>query len=740
MIRNILLCTLLCFFGGLARAQLKGVVFGSNKTNKETIYGAKLRLLHDGRGVITGEDGKFEMILPKNLPDTLVITAMGYYPDTVIVDKADRFIAMEIILYSDQLLPEVVVSQKRETHSISRLKTLHVEEITSGELRKAACCNLSESFETNASVDVNMTDAVSGAKKIQMMGLDGVYTQLQMENIPYLRGLESAFGLNSMSGTWIESIQITKGTGNVVNGYESMAGLVNLEVKKPKEMEKLYLNMYVNGMGRTELNFNSGFEIGKKWHSGWLAHGAIHPIEMDYNGDGFRDMPNGYNAAVMNRYQYHGEKMEAQFGFNTYLDFKEGGQISSFRNSGTPYYDVVMDSKHADVFAKTGFFLKKPEHSIGVVYNAKYQLTDAQFGLRKFSGEERRAYVNMIYDGIFGNTDHRFKAGLNGVYIFLDQQLDSLHNDREEIVPGAFFEYTYTGSRLSGVLGVREDYHNLFGFQFSPRVHLKYILTEWTDVRATAGKGWRVPNYMIDNISLLASSRQWVAPSETLPEISWNMGGSVVQRFKMGKRQASLTVDFYHTRFENQLIVDSDLDPHKVVFTNVQGKSWSNSLQAEVSIPVGKTIDLRFAYKYLDVRAPYGNEIQQKMMIPAHRGFFNIAYATRNKRWEYDLTCSVYGNARLPMNALSDSTFTSDTYSPVFPLVNAQITHVYKRWDFYLGGENILNYRQSNPIIDAENPFGSFFDATRVWAPVFGINVYFGVRFSIAQKHTEDTH
>lgn len=738
MNRYIIALALLCFFGNVARAQLKGVVYGSNKTTKETLYGAKVRLLQDGRGVITGEDGTFEVILPKSLPDTLVISAIGYYSDTVVVDKADRFIALEVILYSEQLLPEVVASHKRATHSISRLKTLHVEEITSGELRKAACCNLSESFETNASVDVNMTDAVSGAKKIQMMGLDGVYTQIQMENIPYLRGLESAFGLNSMSGTWIESIQITKGTGNVVNGYESMAGLVNLEVKKPQEMEKLYLNLYVNGMGRTELNFNSGFKIGKKWHSGWLAHGSTHPIEMDYNDDGFRDMPNGYNGAVMNRYQYHGEKMEAQLGFNAYVDYKEGGQMSTLRKNGLPFYDVRMNSRHADVYAKTGFFLKKPSHSIGVVYNAKYQLTDAQFGLRKFTGEERRAYVNMIYDGIFGNTDHKFKAGINGVYIYLDQQLDSLSDDREEIVPGAFFEYTYTGSRLSTVMGVREDYHNLFGFQFSPRVHLKYILSEWTDIRATAGKGWRVPNYMIDNISLLASSRQWIAPTETMPEISWNMGGSVVQRFKLFKREASLTMDYYHTRFENQLIVDSDEDPHKVVFRNVQGKSWSNSFQAEFAFSPSKTVEVRMAYKYLDVRAPYGNEVRQKMMVPAHRGFFNIAYTTRNKRWEYDLTCSVYGNSRLPMNALTDSTFTTDEFSKVYPIVNAQITHVYKRWDFYLGGENILNYRQSNPIIDPENPFGSFFDATRVWAPVFGINVYFGIRFSLEQQKSEN--
>lgn len=736
MKKSILLLFFLCFFGS-SMAQLNGIVFGSNNSKKEAVYGAKLRLTKSGKGVITDEEGKFELILPRDLPDTLVISAMGYYNDTVIVDKQDRFIAMEIILYSDQLLPEVVVSHKRATHSISRLKTLHVEQITSGELRKAACCNLSESFETNASVDVNITDAVSGAKKIQMMGLDGVYTQLQLENIPYLRGLESSFGLNSMPGTWIESIQITKGTGNVVNGYESMAGLVNMEVKKPQESERLFLNAYVNGMGRTELNVNTAFRLSEKWQTGWFAHGSTHPIEMDYNKDGFRDMPNGYNAAVFNRYQYNGKKMEAQLGFNAYLDFKEGGQINSIRNTGN-FYNVLVNSKHVDVFGKTGFFLKRPEHSIGVVYNAKYQEMEATFGLRSFKGEERRGYVNAIYDGIIGTTDHRFKVGLSGVYAYFDQSVDSLRDDREEIVPGAFFEYTYTGNRISAIFGLREDYHNLFGFQFTPRGHFKFVLSEWTDLRITGGKGWRVPNYMVDNISLLASSRTWIAPDSVRPEISWNAGGSIVQRFKLGNREASITVDYYYTGFENQLIVDRDVNVDQIVFKNVQGKSFSNSLQVELSMELARDFEARFAYKYLDVRAPFGGSVQQKAMIPVHRGFMNLGYTTRNKRWQFDLTTSVFGEARLMTSQLSDSTYTSDTKSKVFPLLSAQITHTFKKFEFYLGGENLLNYRQSNPIIENENPFGSYFDATRIWAPVFGVNIYAGVRFTLEQKENNN--
>jgi outer membrane receptor for ferrienterochelin and colicins len=725
---NIIIVLMLMSFSSFA--QLKGIVLGQKDSKSEPLFGAKIRLLQDGKGVITGEDGTFELVLPKVLPDTLVVSAFGYLSDTIVVDKQDRFISMSIVLYSDQLLPEVIVEHRRDGHSISRMKTLHVEELTSNELRKAACCNLSESFETNASVDVNITDAVSGAKKIQMMGLDGVYTQIQMENIPYLRGLESSFGMNSIPGTWIESIQITKGTGNVVNGYESMAGLINLELKKPTEMERFYFNFYGNMFSRAEINVNSGHILNEKWSTGWFVHGAKVFAEMDSNKDGFRDIPIGQTFALMNRWAYNGKKMESQFGFNAYIDQKEGGQMSSGMALGQQRYNVGIDSRHVDVFAKTGFFMKKPYNSLGVVYNLKYQNLDGTFGNRNFFGEEKRGYINAIFDGIIGTTDHKIKIGVSGVYTDITQHLqDTLSSDRVEVVPGVFSEYTYTGMRSSLVAGARADYHNLFGFQFSPRLHAKYVLTENTDLRFTGGKGWRVPNYIIDNISLLATSTPWMLLTELKPEISWNIGGSVVHEYKLFKQKASISADFYHTWFENQLVVNRD--GSFIQFSNQLESSFSNSFQVEASVKPSKTVELRFAYKYLDVRANLMDGITQQVMIPKHRGFFNLGYISRNKRWEYDLTVTMMGVSRLPGIGPAGETL----YSKPYAIANSQITHVIKKWDIYLGVENLTNYRQENAIIDAANPFGSNFDATQIWGPVMGINIYAGVRYAIKRKN-----
>ena len=707
------------------KAQIRGVVQGADSLQTKPLKNVKITLLGAGSSVYSNEDGTFEILLGKQSPDTLLFTIKGYRSDRLVVTRSDRFAALNVVLVSGQLVREIVVSGAKDAHGISKMKTLHVEELTSAEFRKAACCNLSESFETNATVDVSMADAISGAKKIQLLGLDAVYTQLQFENIPFLRGLESAFGMSAIPGTWLESIQITKGTGSVVNGYESMAGLVNLEFKKPKDMPLMSLNAYQNRFGRSELNLQSGQRLSERWHMGLFASGATVYGTFDQNHDGFRDQALSNTFNLLQRFSYQGPRMEAQLGLQAYADDKTGGQMS-FSKQNPIGYGMGLQSQHISVFSKTGFFGKKPGQSLGVIANVKFQDLDGFYGLRHFTGREKRAYLNVIYDDNIGNADHKIKAGASFLGLQLQQfaaQPDGamvVGNTRTELVPGVFTEYTYSGNRLSAVIGARYDQHNLAGAQFSPRAHLKYALTPQLDLRATGGRAWRLPNYVADNLTLLASSKAWVAAPTLLPEISWNVGASLVQGFSFKKRKGSLSLDAYHTRFSQQLVADRDTITSLVVFKNLKDNSVATVLQAEFAYEVLRGLDLRLAYKFQDVRALYAGKLQNQVLLPRQRFFTNLAYQTRNRRWEYDLTYSRYSAVRLPHHGMG---------SP-WALLNTQITRSWKKTELYVGGENLLNFTQHHPIMGVENPFGSDFDATEIWAPIMGWNVYFGLRYT----------
>ena len=714
------------FWSALAFGQIRGVVQGADSVQTKPLKNVKITLLGAGTTVFSNEDGTFEILLGKQNPDTLLFVAKGYRPDRLVVTRSDRFLALNVVLISGQLVQDIVVNGQKQPHGISKMKTLHVEELTSAEFRKAACCNLSESFETNATIDVSMSDAISGAKKIQMLGLDAVYTQLQFENIPFLRGLESAHGMSVIPGTWLESIQITKGTGSVVNGYESMAGLVNFEFKKPQEMPRLGINAYQNRFGRTELNLQGGQQLNERWHMGLFASGATIYGNIDHNQDGFRDQALSNTFNLLQRFSYQGPRMEAQLGVQAYSDNKFGGQTTYTRVQPIGY-GMELASEHLSLFSKTGFFGKKPAQSLGIIAQLKFQNMSGLYGLRTFMGTERRAYLNAIYDDIIVSADHKIKAGASFQYLSLSQWAGQpfgtqvVGSERIEWVPGVFAEYAYSGNRLSAVVGARFDQHNLAGAQFSPRAHLKYAISPQLDLRLTGGRAWRLPNFVADNLSLLASSKTWIADQALLPEISWNVGASLVQGFSFKKRKGSLSLDAYHTRFSQQLVADRDTLSGAVVFKNLQDNSLATVIQAEFSYAFLKGLDLRLAYKFQDVRALFDGTLQTQVLLPRQRLFANMAYQTRNKRWNYDLTYSRYSAVRLPQGGQG---------SP-WGLLNAQVTRNWKALELYAGGENLLNVMQHHPIVGVQDPFGENFDATEIWSPIMGWNVYLGLRYTI---------
>ena len=714
---------------------VKGKVVVTNKKGEqEPLPGAKVTWKENKDKVISGDNGEFK-IRAAQLPDTLIIKAVGV--QTVAYNVQDTSIFYTFDMKEGIVLDGVVVIGRDLGKSIDLIDPRHVEKIGTDELRKAACCNLSESFETNASVDVHITDAISGAKKIQMLGLDGVYTQMQWENIPLVRGLSTSYGLTFTPGTWIESIQITKGTGSVLNGYESMAGMINLELKKPHESEQLYINLYGNKFSRGELNVHGAQKINDKWSTMSFLHLSNQFIETDVNNDGFRDMPIGFIGAAMHRWSYEGENSEAKFGIKgTYAD-KMGGQLGSLPSAdGGSGWNASFHTKHLELFAKNGYFLKNRKFgSIGLIAQAKYHDMTNIFGLTKYEGTQRKLYVNSIYGDIIGNTNHNIKAGFS----FLLDDYEQSYNDslflKTEIVPGAYAEYTYNSrDKFILVAGFRGDYHNLYGPLVTPRLHAKWNISKKNALRVSVGRGYRVPNPYADYNSFMASNRIWVVNSDIVPEDGISAGVTFTQKFLVNDNTATFTVDYFYTHFLNQLIVDMDVNPGELHIYNTNATSFSHSFQVEMSVEPVRGLELRAAYKYYDVQGTFNDNLQQRAFVPKNRILLNAGYQTRNKKWSYDITGNWVGQKRLPSTAGNPVEHQRGTTSEGFWLLNGQLTYNFKKFSVYLGGENLLNVIQDNAIISADEPFGAYFDATQLWAPISGINIYAGLHFSIKQK------
>ena len=319
------------------------------------------------------------------------------------------------------------------------------------------------------------------------------------------------------------------------------------------------------------------------------------------------------------------------------------------------------------------------------------------------------------------------------MYDDYNETFANINLKRTELVPGGFFEYTLDNLRgVTVVAGIRFDYHNLYGFMPAPRAHLKWEITKGLLFRIAGGRGWRVPNLFADNISMFVAARTIQINSIIQPEIAWNYGASLQYVFKINKRDATLVADFFRTDFTNQLIVDREAE-NKLVFYNISGGSFSNVFQFNFNMVPFKKFEVRLAYKFQDVRATYDGVLKTVPLIPMHRVLMNLGYTIPKWGFSFDFTAHLTGNSRMPI--VNDPNFTVyNGATPWYVTLNAQITKSFKIIDIYMGCENITGYIQNVPLVDASNPFGNKFDATLVYAPIFGRMFYAGVRFKLEYK------
>ncbi len=646
-------------------------------------------------------------------------------------------------------LKTVTVEGKRKGLKKSLSGTANTTLVTSKELLKAACCNLAESFETNPSIDVNFSDALTGTKQIKMLGLTSPYIMITEENIPSVRGASQAYGLSFTPGTWVESIQITKGAGSVVNGYESISGQINTELIKPCDDIPFFLNFYGSTDSRYELNTHFNKKISDKWATSLFVHGNTRVGKNDMNDDMFLDNPLGKQINIANRWHYSNpETGWVSFMNLRYMnDEKQTGEIHFDPDRDkltTNHWGSEINSERLDFTSKVGYVFKDmPYQSIGFQNAFTSHNQQSYFGLNQYDIKQQSFYSNLIFNSIISNTMHKFATGLNFTYDKYAEFVNLSDVSRIDNSVGGFFEYTYDDSdKFSYILGGRLDYHNRLGVFFTPRLHVKYNPWEKSVIRFSAGRGKRAANIFAENQNLFASSRvfSFLDTNGKIyglnPEIAWNYGVSFTQNFLLFGKSADVGFDFYRTDFQNQAVVDVMNSPQQVLFYDLKGKSFANSFQLDFNLEIIKHLNLRTAYKYYDISTDYLSGSFQRPLQAKHRFFGNIEYEThiveKGKQWKFDYTFNWLGKQQLPYTASNPEQDRLPEFSPSFAVMNAQITRTFSStFEMYIGGENIGNYRQDKAILGADNPFGSNFDTSIIYAPIFGQMYYAGLRFKI---------
>ncbi len=729
---------------------ISGRVVEETERGDVPVPGAHIHWAGTSVGCISGEDGRFE--IRSGFKEKLVVGCMGYRTDSLSVAEEGTF--LKVVLVKGMELGAVDVVGRRGATRTSSHTPLVEQVITGAELCKAACCNLGESFETNAAVDVSYSDAVTGAKRIQMLGLTGKYVQMLTENMPNFRGLASLYGLNYIPGPWMSSISVSKGMGSVINGYESVAGQISVDYKKPDGEEWLAFNLFGSSERMYEVNSNIGTDLGGNWSTMLFVHGSRMDHIHDADKDGFRDMPETKQYNFMNRWAYKTEAWNLQFGMKFIDEDRKGGAVAA--GPGEEPYEIGIATRRYETFMKLGYLMPRYENSsMALIANYTRHSHDSRYGKKEYGARQQTLFMNYIYQSVFGSSSaHKYSAGLSFSRDAYDEDFrdrvfessgplikEKVNLAREETVAGAFFQYTgaFLDERFVFMAGIRYDRHSKFGNILTPRLHLMYKPDDMTLLKASWGKGSRVAGVLSEHSYLLASSAAIYVNGKLLAEHpeeadrlemekAVNCGLSFNRKFEVFGRILQLDADYYYTDFKEQTIADYETYD-RIDFRNLSGRSYSRNIQAEVKYELIPRFDIHIACRYTDARATIRDESLRLPFVGRYKGLLNLTYATSMRKWQFDYTLQLNGPGRLPER--KGASLPGPGEFSRFTLMNAQITKFFRHWSIYGGCENITDFTQKNPIIASTDPWGKDFDSTKVWGPVHGRKFYIGLRFSL---------
>ena len=709
------------------------------ENNKEiSVQGATIKWLNTDRGTISNEKGLFKLENSLN-KEFIEISFLGFKTDTVLVKK-DKIINHFLTVSDENSLNEVTVSKRRNSMQRTYLMPQNIIKISEDELLKAACCNLSESFETNPSVDVNHSDAITGTKQIEMLGLKSPYILITEENIPMVRGASQTFGLGFTPGTWIESIQVTKGMGSVTNGYESIVGQINTEIKKPYTDMPFFFNLFNSIDGRFEANAHIRSKVSEKMHNTLFIHYNDRKRANDKNGDQFLDKPIQDQLNLLSKWQYTDTaKGLVSFLNIRYLDdFKKMGSINfNEKEDLSSFWGGKIFTNRFDSSFKLGYVNPEiPYQSLGFQLAYNFHDQEAYYGLNDYNISQKSLFVNLIYNSILFNSKNKIKAGLNLSSDDYSEYVFKSNIDRIDSSFGGFFEYSFDNFiDFNLIFGLRYDIHNNLGSFFTPRLHFRYLLNDNFSVKGSFGTGRKIANIFAENQGIFLNNRKNINKnfSDNLygvgPEKATNLGFSLDHKVFLFGGQGNLIFDFYKTIFDNRVIIDFETFGEFNFYNSSFGKSKSDNYQLEFLFSKNNW-NITAAYKKYDVKSYYKSGLKEKPLQPRNIIFFNYGIESNkinDKNWKFNITYNRLGKQRLMDNPRDNNEFVNPHFT-----IMSQITRVFsKNLEVYVGGENINNYKQENPIIMANNPFDPNFDASIVHGPIFGSTYYVGLRYKI---------
>ena len=723
---------------GAPAGGVHGTVLAEQDGVTGPLTGAHVFWIGSDRGTVTDAHGHFHLD-DKGITDRrLVVSHVAFEPETLDVSGAST---VQVLLSRPRSAETVEVQAKAPDTFIAPLDQ-KTEIITAEELEHAACCDLAGCFGTTSSVQSEAVDIITDTKQLKMLGLEGIYSQVLLDNVPALTGgLNTHLGVSFIPGPFIDRIMVSKGIGSVLQGAESFSGQINVLLRESDGNEPLFFNVFANSFLEQQYNAYVMRSFGK-W-SGMLAlHGVGRGQRHDANDDGFLDMPLTDRFSALAKWKYDGadEGVIARTGFKYTWEERLGGQDAyrTDRDLGSAaVYGQSMRNNRFELFNRTEFDLGEGRalklHVAGSVHEQ-----DAWYGSTRYSADEQVVYGNLAWATPWLD-EHIFTAGASFLMNRLDETVDLGSNPLQKtyagtyhtdvVAPGLFAENTLNlfDDALAVITGARVDFRNDEGTVLTPRLFVRYNLDEITTLRASLGTAFRVARLFVQHPAALASWRDIRIERDIAPERATTFGVSVTRYYELGPLTGTLNLDLYRTNFSEQVVAEYDDDPRLIVFRNITGTSTADNVMAEITGDIAP-LTFRLSYTLADVYETRDGVHRSLPFVTRDRVLGVVTATSADDAWQATLTAEWRGAQKLPDTRAYPVEFRLPEHGDAYTLLHLHLQRSWDAFDLYVGAENLLDFRQDNPILNAANPFQPWFEPGFAWGPVKGREVYAGIR------------
>ncbi len=710
-------------------------------------------------GTSTNENGEYTLRGLEEGRYVLLASAIGYLSRRQVVSLGPNE-AVQLSFSLDpsaENLEETVVTGTLKP--VSRLESpVPVEVYTPAFLRKNPTPSIFEALQNVNGVRPQINCNVCNTGDIHINGLEGPYTLVLIDGMPIVSGLGTVYGLSGIPNSLIEQIEIVKGPASTLYGSEAVGGLINIITKNSLSAPEFFADGYVTGWGEYNLDVGAKASVGNKADLLLGVNYFNYDQLIDNNGDNFTDLTLQERISLFQKWDFkrNNSRIFSLAGRFFYED-RWGGEMQwtpEFRGGDQIYGESIYTTRW-EVLGKYQLPLDE-KMLFSMSYNDHQQ--NSVYGDVLYLADQRIGFGQLTWDKELGRHDLLFGSALR--YNYYDDNTTATarvgQNQPDEVwIPSLFAqdEIELTGNH-SLLLGVRYDYDNRHGNIFTPRTAYKWKMTDNDILRLNAGTGFRVVNLFTEEHAALTGAREVVIAEELKPERSLNVNLNYLKKIYADNGTfIGVDASAFYTYFTNIILPDYDTDPNQIIYDNLDGKSVSRGLSANLDMAFPNSLKVLLGATFQDVSNTENGLTQRQVLTEQFMGTWSISYDFRAAHLSVDYTGNLYGPMRLPLLGELDP---RREYSPTWSIQNIQFTFKgLENLELYGGIKNLLNWtpnrgnpfiiarandpfdknvtfdNQGNAVATADNPYALTFDPSYVYGPNQGIRGFLGMRYRI---------